>query len=94
MAKDATRDHSGGGDPARSLALLWRNQAQRPVRNGRRDLSVDRIVSAAIEVADADGVAALSMRRVAEKLPCPFISATSAGKVACGSLLVKWTTPL
>ncbi|GAA3043028.1 TetR/AcrR family transcriptional regulator [Actinokineospora globicatena] len=68
MAKDATKDHSGGGDPARSLALLWRKQTQAPVRNGRRDLSVDRIVAAAIEVADTDGLGALSMRRVADKL--------------------------
>ncbi|MBM7773418.1 AcrR family transcriptional regulator [Actinokineospora baliensis] len=69
MAKDATKDHTGGGgDPARSLALLWRKQTQAPVRNGRRDLSVDRIVAAAIEVADTDGLGALSMRRVADKL--------------------------
>ncbi|SDD66342.1 TetR/AcrR family transcriptional regulator [Actinokineospora iranica] len=68
MAKDATKANSGAGDPARSLALLWRDQTQRPSRHGRRDLSVDRIVLAAIEVADTDGVAALSMRRVADKL--------------------------
>ncbi|GLZ41855.1 TetR/AcrR family transcriptional regulator [Actinokineospora sp. NBRC 105648] len=68
MAKDATKDHSGGGDPARSLALLWRKQTQAPVRNGRRDLSVDRIVAAAMAVADTDGLGALSMRRVADKL--------------------------
>jgi AcrR family transcriptional regulator len=48
--------------------LLWRSARQRPARNGRRDLSVDRIVRAAIEVADAEGVAAMSMRRVADKL--------------------------
>jgi AcrR family transcriptional regulator len=56
--------YSGTGDPARSLALLWRGR-QRPGRSG---LSVDRIVAAAIEVADADGLPALSMRRVAGKL--------------------------
>lgn len=57
-------EYAGTGDPARSLALLWRTQ-ERPGRSG---LSVDRIVAAAIEVADADGLSALSMRRVAEKL--------------------------
>jgi AcrR family transcriptional regulator len=60
-------EFSGGGDPVRSLALLWRTQ-ERTGRNTRLDLSVDRIVRVAIEVADADGMAALSMRRVAERL--------------------------
>jgi AcrR family transcriptional regulator len=59
-----TTEYSGSGDPARSLALLWRT----PERPGRKGLSVDRIVRAAIEVADAEGLAALSMRRVADRL--------------------------
>ncbi|MGC4763418.1 TetR/AcrR family transcriptional regulator [Micromonospora sp. DT46] len=62
-----TTEYSGTGDPARSLALLWRTR-ERTSRKGRPDLSVDRIVRAAIEVADAEGLAALSMRRVAERL--------------------------
>ena len=57
-------EHSSTGDPARSMALLWRGAD----RAGRKGLSVDRIVAAAIEIADGDGVAALSMRRVAERL--------------------------
>lgn len=62
-----TTEYSGKGDPARSLALLWRT-SERPSRKGKPDLSVDRIVRAAIEVADTEGMAALSMRRVAERL--------------------------
>ncbi|WP_336208275.1 TetR/AcrR family transcriptional regulator [Nonomuraea sp. LPB2021202275-12-8] len=62
-----TVEYSGKGDPARSLALLWRT-SERTSRKGKPDLSVDRIVRAAIEVADAEGLQALSMRRVAEKL--------------------------
>ncbi|MGN9811730.1 TetR/AcrR family transcriptional regulator [Micromonospora sp. BQ11] len=62
-----TTEYSGTGDPARSLALLWRTR-ERTSRKGRPDLSVDRIVRAAIEVADTEGLAALSMRRVAERL--------------------------
>jgi AcrR family transcriptional regulator len=62
-----TVEYSGKGDPARSLALLWRT-SERTSRKGKPDLSVDRIVRAAIEVADADGLQALSMRRVAERL--------------------------
>jgi AcrR family transcriptional regulator len=62
-------EYSGGGDPARSLALLWRTQdGPTSGRKGRSDLGVDRIVRAGIEIADADGLAALSMRRVAERL--------------------------
>jgi AcrR family transcriptional regulator len=58
-------EYSGGGDPARSLALLWRTR-ERPSR--KAELSVDRIVLTAIEVADAEGLDALSMRRIAERL--------------------------
>ena len=62
-----TTEHTGTGDPARSLALLWR-AGERSSRRGRPDLNVDRIVRAAIEVADAEGLGALSMRRIAERL--------------------------
>jgi AcrR family transcriptional regulator len=62
-----TTEYSGTGDPARSLALLWRTR-ERASRKGHPDLSVERIVRAAIEVADGEGLGALSMRRVAERL--------------------------
>jgi AcrR family transcriptional regulator len=57
-------EFSGSGDPARSMALLWRTTE----RAGRSGLSVDRIVEAAIAVADEEGLGALTMRRVAERL--------------------------
>lgn len=61
----------GVSDPRRSMALLWRTE-QPSDRSGRRGpkprLSVDEIVRRAIELADAEGLAALSMRRVAERL--------------------------
>ena len=57
----------GSGDPARSLALLWRT-SERASRKGKPDLSVDLIVRAAIELADSSGLQALAMRRVAERL--------------------------
>lgn len=60
-------EYSGTGDPARSLALLWRTR-ERTSRKGKPELSVERIVRAAIELADSEGLAALSMRRVAERL--------------------------
>ncbi len=63
------RHYGGRGDPARSMALLWRDgSAPARSRGPRPGLSVDRIVTAAIELADAEGLAALSMRRVAERL--------------------------
>jgi len=56
----------GAGLP-NSIAVLWelRNREQRTARVG---LSVERIVTAAIESADADGLAALSMSSVAKRL--------------------------
>ncbi|HEX4814124.1 MAG TPA: TetR/AcrR family transcriptional regulator [Nonomuraea sp.] len=62
-----TIEYPGKGDPARSLALLWRT-SDRASRKGKPELSVDRIVRAAIDVADSEGLQALSMRRVAERL--------------------------
>ncbi|GGQ86239.1 TetR/AcrR family transcriptional regulator [Couchioplanes azureus] len=57
-------DNASGG-PAGSLALLWGLHG-RQRRRGRSDISVERIVAVAIEVADAEGLAAVSMRRIAE----------------------------
>ncbi|GLZ36871.1 TetR/AcrR family transcriptional regulator C-terminal domain-containing protein [Actinokineospora sp. NBRC 105648] len=57
------------GDPRRTMALLWR--ADRPVENRpgpRPGLTVDVIVEAAVAVADAEGMAGLSMRAVGERL--------------------------
>ncbi|MGC5347008.1 TetR/AcrR family transcriptional regulator [Streptomyces sp. DT24] len=56
----------GAGLP-NSIGVLWelRNREQRTARTG---LSVERIVTAAIESADADGLGALSMSRVAKSL--------------------------
>jgi AcrR family transcriptional regulator len=62
-----TTEYTGRGDPARSMALLWGAQ-RRPTRGPRPGLSVEQIVRAAIDLVDADGLAALSMRRVAERL--------------------------
>ncbi|ONI86642.1 TetR family transcriptional regulator [Saccharothrix sp. ALI-22-I] len=59
-----TTEHSGTGDPARTLAVLWRTTG----RTARKDLGVDRIVTAAVALADTEGLGALSMRRVADRL--------------------------
>jgi len=51
-------------DPARSLALLWGSHT----KPGRSGLTVRAIVDAAIEIADAEGLEAVSMRVIAERL--------------------------
>jgi AcrR family transcriptional regulator len=60
-------EYSGRGDPARSMALLWGAQKP-PTRGPKPGLSVERIVRTAVELADAEGLAALTMRRVADRL--------------------------
>jgi AcrR family transcriptional regulator len=60
-------EYGGSGDPKKSLELLWRAHTP-PTRGPKQRLDLDQIVNAAIEVADAEGLAPLSMRKVAEKL--------------------------
>lgn len=60
-------EYLGRGDARRSMALLW-GKAEPPRRGPKQGLSVERIVAAAIELADADGLEALSMRKVGERL--------------------------
>ncbi|MEU0568952.1 TetR/AcrR family transcriptional regulator [Nonomuraea sp. NPDC005983] len=59
------------GDARRSMALLWRAAGPGSVRTGpgpKPALSIDMIVDAGIAIADAEGMAALSMRAVGERL--------------------------
>ena len=62
-----TTEHSASGDLDRSLALLW-EMDHRPTRGPKPALTLERIVTAAITIADAEGLAGLSMRRVASEL--------------------------
>ncbi|MFF0519854.1 TetR/AcrR family transcriptional regulator [Actinomadura nitritigenes] len=62
-----TTEYSGGGDPRRSLELLW-GVPDRPKRGPKPKLSAERIVRTAIALADAEGLDALSMRRIADEL--------------------------
>jgi AcrR family transcriptional regulator len=56
---------TGAGDPRRSIELLWGRE--QPGRRGpKQRLTTEAVVAAAIAIADADGLSALSMRRVAE----------------------------
>ncbi|MEH7503431.1 TetR/AcrR family transcriptional regulator [Neobacillus drentensis] len=49
------------------IALSW-GLGKQPQRGPKRELSIDQIVDAAIEIADKEGLAALSMSRVASSL--------------------------
>ncbi|WP_067890289.1 TetR/AcrR family transcriptional regulator [Actinomadura chibensis] len=62
-----TTEYSGGGDPRRSLELLWGVRG-RPKRGPKPRLTPEQIVRTAIELADASGLDALSMRRIADEL--------------------------
>ena len=63
--------YAGQGDPARTMALLWRPAVADVTAAGpgpKRGISVDAIVTAAIDIADAAGIEQLSMRAVGERL--------------------------
>jgi AcrR family transcriptional regulator len=51
----------------RGIALAW-GVAANPQRGPKREMSVERIVDAAVELADADGIGAVSMAAVASAL--------------------------
>lgn len=59
--------------PPRVAQLLWSGN-QRSGRGRRPALSLERIVDEAIAIADADGIAALSMQRVANQLGAATMS--------------------
>jgi AcrR family transcriptional regulator len=60
-------DTSGSGDIVRTLELLW-DTGRRPSRGPKPALTLDQIVEAAVRVADAEGLEAVSMRRVGAEL--------------------------
>jgi AcrR family transcriptional regulator len=61
---------TGGGDPARTLNLLWRQPGAVPAgqHGPRPSLTIERIVAAAVAIADASGLDAVTMRKVAQAL--------------------------
>ena len=65
------QDRTSAADPASTLRLLWRHTLQGPERSRRgpqRGLSVDAVVEAAIALADEQGLEAVTMRALAQRL--------------------------
>src|SRR5918999_2185300 len=60
-------EYLGRGEARRSMDLLW-GRSQPATRGPKAALDASTLVRAAIELADAEGLEALSMRRVAERL--------------------------
>lgn len=58
-------DIAGRGDPIKTLQLMW-GRAETPKRGPKAKVSVADLVTAAIGIADAEGIEAVSTRRVAE----------------------------
>ncbi|GAB3617353.1 TetR/AcrR family transcriptional regulator [Okibacterium endophyticum] len=69
-------EFTGASDRDNTLALLWREQLGEPrgTRGPRQKVSVDQIVDTAISVADDDGVEAISMRKIAERIDVSTMS--------------------
>ncbi|MEU4532840.1 TetR/AcrR family transcriptional regulator [Micromonospora ureilytica] len=63
-------EHSGAGNPATILRLLWRHQrvSTEALRGRRPRLSIDRVIETAVALADAGGLAAASIHHVAKAL--------------------------
>lgn len=63
------KEHEGTSDPARVLELLWREPGHGDSRRGpKQGLTVDTVVRVAVELADSDGLEALTMRGIARQL--------------------------
>ncbi|HEX6344150.1 TetR/AcrR family transcriptional regulator [Umezawaea sp.] len=80
-----TRDDRGS-DLQRSLALLWAGRS-RGKRGPRPRLTAEQIARAAIRIADADGLEALSMQRIASDLG--FATMSLYNHVASKDLLLE-----
>lgn len=64
-----TATRTGSGEPSRTLALLWGEASAAPRRKGpARSVSVAQVVDAALGLADDEGLAAVTMRAVAQRV--------------------------
>ena len=59
---------TGAGEPSRTLALLWRDPGGGRRRGPGRSVTVDAVVEAGLALADAEGLTAVTMRGVAQRV--------------------------
>ncbi|MFI6292650.1 TetR/AcrR family transcriptional regulator [Nonomuraea sp. NPDC050790] len=71
--------------------LLW-GRVRRPTRGPKQGLDLERVITVAVEVADADGLAALTMNRLAKALGVGAASLYTyvPGKPALEALMLDW----
>ncbi len=63
-----TTNSTGSGEPSRTLALLWGEPSAAPRKGPARSVTVAQVVDAALDLADEQGLAAVTMRAVAERV--------------------------
>lgn len=67
VGADMTTNRGSRGQGTRSMELLW-GLTTPPTRGPKQGLTVERIVTVAVDLADAEGLDAVGMRRLAEAL--------------------------
>ncbi|MER7003697.1 TetR/AcrR family transcriptional regulator [Dactylosporangium sp. NPDC000555] len=64
-----TQNRTGSGEPSRTLALLWGEPSETARRKGpARSLTITQVVDAALALADEQGLTAVTIRAVAERV--------------------------
>lgn len=63
-----TETSTGAGEPSRTLALLWGDPSGVPRKGPARSVTVAQVVDAALELADEQGLGAVTMRAVAQRV--------------------------
>jgi AcrR family transcriptional regulator len=67
-AEDRSDDQPGTPEGRRVVELLWEPAQQSPVRGPKPRISLPDVIAAGVAIADTEGMAALSMRKVANHL--------------------------
>jgi AcrR family transcriptional regulator len=87
-----TDTHPGTPEGRRVVELLWAPSQQPPVRGPKPRISLADIVAAGVFIADAEGLAALSMRKVASRLGVGAMSLYTylPGRSELVELMIDW----